>query len=125
MSAFKKELIKVSVTIAIGLGLFIFMLINAHAGDTPTKPIAKDEIPFIVTMILYPTGVLYGWRDMLRLFSRGIATDRAHEFTYVSQKTMQISAFIFFLSLLIALSVGWIAGIYRAVRTLIYLRNAS
>ncbi|AFH61390.1 hypothetical protein B2K_11770 [Paenibacillus mucilaginosus K02] len=33
--------------------------------------------------------------DMLRLFSRGIAADRGHQFTYVSQKTFQISAIIF------------------------------
>lgn len=127
-SRYQRELKKVTALLAVGvLLLVIFIIAMFSKGYMKNARLGTNDFLIFFSVLLYPIGIVYGWRKML-----GLAFYHQHHepadryYTVIERRAFQSGNIVtrcFILSLVVCF--GWIFGVYQAVKTLIYLKNES
>lgn len=123
----KKELIKVSVLMAIGIVLLI-MFLNYTMNTVGIKSIQDvmglENFLIMLTILLYPVGVFYGWRTMANIFLKIRSADRPPE-GHAGSITVAITIMNLTFACFATICLGWIFGVYNAIRTLLKYKQES
>lgn len=116
----KKELIKVGLLLVVGVILLIVLLTKAvQFGKIELN--LKNFLIMLVAL-LYPLGMVYGWRQVIGIFVGIRSGDRADQFTRSGIMTGNITIWNLAVACTIAICFGWIFGVINAVKKLNQLR---
>uniref|UniRef100_C5D8A8 Uncharacterized protein n=1 Tax=Geobacillus sp. (strain WCH70) TaxID=471223 RepID=C5D8A8_GEOSW len=122
-SSYKKELTKIIILLVLGFVLAVFITVKAFLTYGGTRFEATD-ILILICIVLYPTGVFYGWRDMLRVFTNILSTDRVeHQTGGPISAGITIATFAF--AGTAAVVFGWLFGVVNAYRKLQRAKHTS
>jgi hypothetical protein len=121
-SSYKKELNKIIILLVLGFVLAVFITVKAFL--TYGTRFEATDILILICIVLYPTGVFYGWRDMLRLFANILNTDRVEHQTG-SPISAGFTIVTFAFAGFAAVVFGWLFGIVNAYRKLQRAKHTS
>ncbi len=121
-NSYKKELNKIIILLV--LGLLLAVIITVKAFLTYGTRFEATDILILICIALYPTGVFYGWRDMLRVFTSILSTDRSERQTG-GPVSAGITIATFTFAGFAAVVFGWLFGIVNAYRKLQRAKHTS
>jgi predicted Na+-dependent transporter len=121
---FRSEKKKLLILIGIGVILAICFLIYAfNTVNINRVSFSMEDVIILIAIVLYPVGIVYGWRSMANLY-RGIrGADRYKAGWNVGATTVAITILNISVACAITICFGWIFGVYKAITTLVELKK--
>ncbi|MEI4768818.1 hypothetical protein WAX74_03980 [Psychrobacillus sp. FJAT-51614] len=117
--AFKKELKKVKILLIIGIILAIAFVVSVMI-EYQTIDIFDGGLYVIFTVALYPLGIVYGWRYILGYASYTEPYLPADRYYTVQERNIYHNGRLMgtVLRIGLALCLGWIVGVFIALKKL-------
>jgi predicted Na+-dependent transporter len=123
---FQKEKKKLLILLGIGVILAICFLIYAFNNvNMKNASFSMEDIIILIAIVLYPIGIVYGWRSMANLYKTIRGADKYKSGWNVGSKTVAITILNISVACAITICFGWIFGSYKAITTFMQLRKAS
>lgn len=110
----KKELIKILIAFLVGTAAGIYILLN----------FSEKELGFLAPV--YFVGLLYGWKELLKLLAGLTGASAKGGFFFIGAGGLfglTLTLFFYFFTMAIILAFGWIIGIYKCIRALMYAHS--
>lgn len=124
---YQKELLKIKVLLIIGLILAVGLSIYTVVKEGTFNPFEIEAFTLLIAIVLYPIGIIYGWRQMLG-FIGFVNPNTSAERYYTKEERMAYQEgnwIAFAIRIGLALCFCWIIGSWNAWRTLRYLKKIS
>lgn len=120
MTEFNREVRKAIGLLAAGIMLVVAFMLYGGIGLGEMFA-GIEEILFTVAVIMYPIGIVYGWKELLH-FNRNAKV--RHRVGYV-EHNVAITGILFGARIAIMLMFGWIYGVYNLYKKLAYLKSCE
>lgn len=122
---------KVKILLVIGFlfTLFVFFGASKDVGDNifegMIEVLSGGDLYLLICTFLYPLGVVYNWRNMFGFASTSQYHEPADRYYTRMERTIFHNGNLMSRILMIglAVSLGWIPGVYYAFKTLRYLKK--
>lgn len=120
----KRELTKIGVLFLIGVSLLTLFIFQGFSSGVTWSGFGFRDFWIMLTFIFFPIGIAYGWRNMTGLFSIIRSADNPPHGKY-GYTTVMITIVNLSIAVVVFFALGWLFGVYHAVKKLQYLKNNS